>query len=54
MKKKLVLALVSLSLLLSACTKTFGGHSVTVTMPHNDCSSSFCLTETETEIISVK
>lgn len=54
MKKRIVLALVSLSLLMSACTASFGKHSVTVTMPHNDCGNVACTTESTTEVISVR
>lgn len=54
MKKKLALALISLSILLSACTSTLGDKTITVTLPHNDCGTIACTTETQTEIISVR
>jgi starvation-inducible outer membrane lipoprotein len=55
MNKKIALALVTLSILLSACTTALpGGHSVTVRMPHNDCNVAACTSETTTEILSVR
>ncbi len=39
LKSKIALALIAASLLMSACTQSFGGHSVTVVAPHNNSSN---------------
>ncbi len=41
-KSKITLVLISIALLMSACTQSFGGHSVTVVAPHNNCNVTAC------------
>lgn len=53
-RKIALLTLIAMSIFMSACTKTLGGHSVTVNMPKNDCGVVACSTESQTEIISIR
>ena len=56
LRKALVITVCTIAMLMSACTKTVsaGGHSVTVTMPHNSCNIVACTSEQTTTILSVK
>lgn len=55
MNKKLALIVITIAMLLSACTKSFGGHSVTVNVPTNGCGVTACTTApANLDIIVVK
>lgn len=42
MNKKIAVVVITIAMLLSACTKSFGGHSVTVNVPSNGCNNVAC------------
>lgn len=53
-RKYIVLLIVAIALMTSACSKTLGGTTITVNMPKNDCGVIACTTETQTDIIVIE